>query len=122
MHHRIAVEPVIAPALRPIDGVVAIADIDAVDVGRDRPVAVEVGRGDLLENRAENAVEIIIALLGDIRRIGILDHNLDHSRLLEQATSLAISSRSLRSEEHTSELQSLMRISYAVFCLHKKNN
>src|SRR3546814_9144383 len=27
----------------------------------------------------------------------------------------------LRSEEHTSELQSLMRISYAVFCLTKKN-
>src|SRR3546814_1801315 len=27
----------------------------------------------------------------------------------------------LRSEEHTSELQSLMRISYAVFCLKKKN-
>src|SRR3546814_4409185 len=29
--------------------------------------------------------------------------------------------RLLRSEEHTSELQSLMRISYAVFCLKKKN-
>src|SRR3546814_3029943 len=29
-------------------------------------------------------------------------------------------SRSKRSEEHTSELQSLMRISYAVFCLQKK--
>src|SRR3546814_6490747 len=29
---------------------------------------------------------------------------------------------SMRSEEHTSELQSLMRISYAVFCLKKKNN
>src|SRR3546814_2173020 len=28
---------------------------------------------------------------------------------------------SMRSEEHTSELQSLMRISYAVFCLTKKN-
>src|SRR3546814_2977083 len=27
----------------------------------------------------------------------------------------------LRSEEHTSELQSLMRISYAVFCMKKKN-
>src|SRR3546814_5272613 len=27
-----------------------------------------------------------------------------------------------RSEEHTSELQSLMRISYAVFCLHKKKS
>src|SRR3546814_1117283 len=30
------------------------------------------------------------------------------------------SARALRSEEHTSELQSLMRISYAVFCLKKK--
>src|SRR3546814_5947392 len=29
--------------------------------------------------------------------------------------------RTERSEEHTSELQSLMRISYAVFCLKKKN-
>src|SRR3546814_9948810 len=28
----------------------------------------------------------------------------------------------VRSEEHTSELQSLMRISYAVFCLKKKNS
>src|SRR3546814_1094693 len=31
------------------------------------------------------------------------------------------SSNSHRSEEHTSELQSLMRITYAVFCLKKKN-
>src|SRR3546814_7422978 len=30
--------------------------------------------------------------------------------------------RATRSEEHTSELQSLMRISYAVFCLKKKIN
>src|SRR3546814_3947057 len=34
----------------------------------------------------------------------------------------AQASVSARSEEHTSELQSLMRISYAVFCLKKKNN
>src|SRR3546814_8204981 len=32
-----------------------------------------------------------------------------------------LSAAELRSEEHTSELQSLMRISYAVFCLKKKN-
>src|SRR3546814_5423902 len=31
-------------------------------------------------------------------------------------------SQKMRSEEHTSELQSLMRISYAVFCLKKKKN
>src|SRR3546814_6837680 len=34
----------------------------------------------------------------------------------------AISQALPRSEEHTSELQSLMRISYAVFCLKKKTN
>src|SRR3546814_5747694 len=32
----------------------------------------------------------------------------------------AVDLQRLRSEEHTSELQSLMRISYAVFCLKKK--
>src|SRR3546814_6759926 len=32
----------------------------------------------------------------------------------------ALGSQRVRSEEHTSELQSLMRISYAVFCLKKK--
>src|SRR3546814_20654381 len=35
---------------------------------------------------------------------------------------VCVSSIAARSEEHTSELQSLMRISYAVFCLKKKNN
>src|SRR3546814_10080211 len=38
------------------------------------------------------------------------------------AETLANLSEVLRSEEHTSELQSLMRISYAVFCLKTKNN
>src|SRR3546814_540674 len=35
---------------------------------------------------------------------------------------LRLGSGELKSEEHTSELQSLMRISYAVFCLKKKKN
>src|SRR3546814_8917234 len=43
--------------------------------------------------------------------------------LLETSESGMMGSpRSTRSEEHTSELQSLMRISYAVFCLKKKKN
>src|SRR3546814_3099481 len=33
---------------------------------------------------------------------------------------IPVAGRSMRSEEHMSELQSLMRISYAVFCLKKK--
>src|SRR3546814_9815673 len=39
----------------------------------------------------------------------------------QQGCRLGIAAPVIRSEEHTSELQSLMRISYAVFCL-KKNN
>src|SRR3546814_5241004 len=54
-----------------------------------------------------------------VGRHGILEIEEDHvgggfRRLLEQLDAA-------RSEEHTSELQSLMRISYAVFCFKKKN-
>src|SRR3546814_1317827 len=50
----------------------------------------------------------------------------DASRLapdVHQALAGVVASQGgLRSEEHTSELQSLMRISYAVFCLKKKKH
>src|SRR3546814_6108622 len=39
---------------------------------------------------------------------------------MARSQGVATGNRVLRSEEHTSELQSLMRISYAVFCLKKK--
>src|SRR3546814_6116485 len=39
----------------------------------------------------------------------------------DEARGAALDRIAARSEEHTSELQSLMRISYAVFCLKKKN-
>src|SRR3546814_4051829 len=42
-----------------------------------------------------------------------------HPRILDAVEDLL--GPDLRSEEHTSELQSIMRISYAVFCLHKKH-
>src|SRR3546814_8692432 len=40
--------------------------------------------------------------------------------LTKRGIRLRYGSNAIRSEEHTSELQSLMRISYAVFCLKKK--
>src|SRR3546814_2775755 len=52
-------------------------------------------------NKADAAVEMIVAARPDV-----YNHNLETVP---------------RSEEHTSELQSLMRNSYAVFCLKKKN-
>src|SRR3546814_5384179 len=66
----------------------------------------------------------------DLRRISAADP--DRFRPVDRLRSLLILPQLLqlrrgsaggmnRSEEHTSELQSLMRISYAVFCLKKKN-
>src|SRR3546814_8859083 len=68
------------------------------------------GNSDLSLSRAARA-EAIWSLPG-IRRI-LLTHNL-------MLGALVTIRRIDRSEEHTSELQSLMRISYAVFCLKKK--
>src|SRR3546814_9952994 len=51
------------------------------------------------------------AVLDDVGD-GVAELHADHCFVLGTAI--------LRSEEHTSELQSLMRISYAVFCLKKK--
>src|SRR3546814_2579571 len=48
----------------------------------------------------------------------LLGHRIPRKRALPRGPYLT---HERRSEEHTSELQSLMRISYAVFCLKKKN-
>src|SRR3546814_5457730 len=49
------------------------------------------------------------------------DPRAQHDRVAGRLRIGAMAARAARSEEHTSELQSLMRISYAVFCLTKKN-
>src|SRR3546814_831075 len=56
--------------------------------------------------------------------IGILARNGSASRATPNLCTPGIRKKmpTNRSEEHTSELQSLMRISYAVFCLKKKKN
>src|SRR3546814_4844687 len=56
------------------------------------------------------AKQFVFERLSKRRRDGVLDHRLFDIEVF----------RDIRSEEHTSELQSLMRISYAVFCLKKK--
>src|SRR3546814_4804571 len=62
-------------------------------------------------------------LLGTARRAGELVGQAD--RIVAGEAGIAegrLGRIARRSEEHTSELQSLMRISYAVFCLKKKKN
>src|SRR3546814_5158991 len=59
----------------------------------------------------------------DMDAINLADAKARLSELVdrvEAGDSIDITRRGKRSEEHTSELQSLMRISYAVFCLKKK--
>src|SRR3546814_7159055 len=73
-------------------------------------------RGDMLPNGL-----IDIGVLRPLRRevAGVVHAEIDHLfafGLVERRRQMS----GMRSEEHTSELQSLMRISYAVFCLKKK--
>src|SRR3546814_2716125 len=65
-------------------------------------VSVDQAVGDVLDLRARPRSPLLIAL--DV----------------DEDESLLLAIKNPRSEEHTSELQSLMRISYAVFCLKKK--
>src|SRR3546814_6426971 len=52
---------------------------------------------------------------------GIINTQANGLFALDYSDNDGTAKRALRSEEHTSELQSLMRISYAVFCLKTKN-
>src|SRR3546814_9637467 len=63
--------------------------------GRNRPFATALSRFPIIEHR-------LLLFANEARRRSALTRSV------------------IRSEEHTSELQSLMRISYAVFCLKKK--
>src|SRR3546814_4471994 len=54
------------------------------------------------------------------RALGDAQEQLVHQHGRRERRLVAVHARVGRSEEHTSELQSLMRISYAVFCLKKK--
>src|SRR3546814_2031952 len=71
---------------------------------------------------ADGNVDQAASLLLRARQLGYTGGSLDRATHRVQQLLAAIESKgpSVRSEEHTSELQSLMRISYAVFCLKTK--
>src|SRR3546814_7012127 len=84
---------------------VALSTVDAalepLHVGDEQVVADQLGAGaELVGDRLPTVPVLLVE--------GVLDRD---DRIVVHA---------VRSEEHTSELQSLMRISYAVFCLNKK--
>src|SRR3546814_3178035 len=100
-----------------------LVDVGAVD---DHVVAVAVG--GLVAQGVEQAFEHGVQATGADVLLAFVDLGGDvgeaFDRIGRELQCHAFGTQQLdvlRSEEHTSELQSLMRISYAVFCLKKKN-
>src|SRR3546814_8426007 len=85
------------------------------------------GRVGQLVDQDEAAERAIVGI--GLEHDRLVGRNLDHAdavqvqrlgRQMVERVDVDLIFRRLRSEEHTSELQSLMRTSYAVFCLKKK--
>src|SRR3546814_969604 len=112
-----------------------------VDATDGRSHYVDIGRGDATGVIPENAIVRIAPKPTEARAVDrtvaeiaatsdgrySVDIHLRHDSAATQTFAethvrrLEAMRRAMRSEEHTSELQSLMRISYAVFCLTKNN-
>src|SRR3546814_2843659 len=106
-------------------------------VGEDREIAARIFRArgarsapvigeDGDAQRGQDRLEMIVERRRAQRRRGAVRHDdrrdgLAADRQMERSRQLGIAAGKLRSEEHTSELQSLMRSSSAVLCLKKKN-
>src|SRR3546814_8731904 len=82
-----------------------VGGLDLILSGKRTPESIE-RHATIAMQAAESAQTLVQRLLTFARR--------------QPLTAKAVDLPDLRSEEHTSELQSLMRISYAVFCLKKK--
>src|SRR3546814_6187080 len=90
--------------------------------------AMEAGVGPVVVACAEEAIAAAVTAAGGVAVLTDPAHASGSDRIFEALTAVDPGGRHdavvnlQRSEEHTSELQSLMRISYAVFCLKKKKN
>src|SRR3546814_9142238 len=100
----------------------ALADVAEAgnrgDLAREHHVG---AAADGVDERFLAAIKIVELRLGD----AVVDVDRGEGQLAlhgDVVQAVDAGRRFLRSEEHTSELQSLMRISYDVFCLKKKTN
>src|SRR3546814_5427601 len=96
----------------------------------DAPRAGGIAAADLGETGDAGAHQVPVRIVGNVVAIDhgmgiIIGARADQAHVAPQDVpelGQFVDAKPARSEEHTSELQSLMRISYAVFCLKKKNN
>src|SRR3546814_4918010 len=88
-------------------------------------ICIEDGLAQFMEGESEDLRAVIASQQLDwwhLSGITAFDEDIGETRFPDWSTAYAGSSYFIRSEEHTSELQSLMRISYAVFCLKQKKH
>src|SRR3546814_5296727 len=88
---------------------------------RGKRALVNHGRGNRIPISVHQEIKTLPNHLLEVAR-DILGESLDFTSLFDCLLDSIIPHCTDRSEEHTSELKSLMRISYAVFCLKKKTN
>src|SRR3546814_2275142 len=116
----------LTPALYDVGCLGRIADVEALEDGRYNIVLEGIARF-----RVQRELEVttpfrqIEAEIESLPQDGGVLASIERAALEQEARRFAESQGyavdwNARSEEHTSELQSLMRISYAVFCLNKK--
>src|SRR3546814_8867043 len=118
-------------------GMAEIADPLAIDLSGFDGVVVSPGVPLNRHPIADKAREAGVPIIGDIELFALARPSLPKHRVVAitgtngKSTTTALIHHvvrnagiptRMRSEEHTSELQSLMLISYAVFCLKQKNN
>src|SRR3546814_3662135 len=93
--------------------------VDAAPVGKRLALDID-ARGAVVTGRAQTGEPVILTQTA-LRHLDADQQCVD--RILDLGARVGqVPRQQGRSEEHTSELQSLMRISYAVFCLKKKTN
>src|SRR3546814_9184983 len=113
--------PLVQPTPQPVEGVTYAAKIDKAEAHLDfRQSAEQVERAIRAFNPAPGAFCEIAGERVKILAADILGESGTPATIIGERMTIACGAGAIRSEEHTSELQSLMRISYAVFCLNKK--
>src|SRR3546814_7334139 len=102
---------------------VCSSDLRATRSRRHRPmVMVDLAVPRDIETEVGRLADVYLYTVDDLGRMVQSGTDARRAAVVQAEAIIETRVQNFRSEEHTSELQSLMRISYAVFCLKKKKN